>query len=55
MRQQHKASEKLFVDYAGKTMPIVWQATGKVRFAEIFVTVMGASNYTFVDAPYGTL
>jgi transposase len=52
MRQQHKAGEKLFVDYAGKTMPIVWQATGEIRFAEIFVAVMGASNYTFCEATW---
>ena len=52
MRQQHKAGEKLFVDYAGKTMPIVWHATGEVRFAEIFVAVMGASNYTFCEATW---
>jgi transposase len=52
MRQQHKAGEKLFVDYAGKTMPIVWQVTGEVRFAEIFVAVMGASNYTFCEATW---
>lgn len=52
MRQVHKAGEKLFVDYAGKTMPIVWQTTGEVRFAEIFVAVMGASNFTFCEATW---
>ncbi|SMN01513.1 hypothetical protein SPONL_2058 [uncultured Candidatus Thioglobus sp.] len=35
-------------------MLIVWQATGKVRLAEIFVTVMDASSDIFVGAPYGT-
>lgn len=52
MRQVHKAGEKLFVDYAGQTMPIVCQATGEVRFAQIFVAVMGASNYTYCDATW---
>lgn len=52
MRQVHKAGEKLFVDYAGKTMPIVCQSTGEVRFAQIFVAVMGASNYTFCEATW---
>ncbi|WDE08284.1 IS21 family transposase [Thalassomonas viridans] len=52
MRQVHKAGEKLFVDYAGQTVPIVCNATGEVRHAQIFVAVMGASNYTFAEATY---
>jgi len=50
MRQCHKAGEKLFVDFCGQTMPITDQKTGKVRQAEIFVAVLGASNYTYVEA-----
>ncbi len=50
MRQVHKVGEKLFVDYAGQTMPIVSQATGEVDYAEIFVAVLGASNYIFAEA-----
>ena len=50
MRQVHKVGEKLFVDYAGHTMPIVNQATGEVDRAEIFVAVLGASNYVFAEA-----
>ncbi len=52
MRQTHKAGEKLFVDYAGQTMPVISQATGEVRFAQIFVAVLGASNYTFAEATW---
>ena len=52
MRQVHKAGEKLFVDYAGQTMPIVCNATGEVRQAQIFVAVMGASNYTYCEATW---
>ncbi len=50
MRQVHKVGEKLFVDYAGQTMPIVNQATGEIDRAEIFVAVLGASNYIFAEA-----
>lgn len=50
MRQIHKAGEKLFVDYAGKTIPIINPETGKTRQAEIFVAVWGASNFTFAEA-----
>jgi len=52
MRQTHNAGEKLFVDYAGQTMPIVRGHTGEVRFAQIFVAVLGASNYTFAEATW---
>lgn len=52
MRQTHKAGDKLFVDYAGQTIPIVQGDTGEVRFAQIFVAVLGASNYTFAEATW---
>jgi transposase len=47
MRQNHTAGDKVFVDYSGKKVPIVDPATGEVREAEIFVGVLGASNYTY--------
>ena len=50
MRQDHRAGEKLFVDYAGQTVPIVDPATGKVSQAHLFVAVLGASNYTYAEA-----
>jgi transposase len=50
MRQIHKAGEKLFVDYAGHTLPIVNRHTGEISEAQVFVAVMGASNYTFAEA-----
>lgn len=52
MRQVHKAGEKLFVDYAGQTMPIVCNSTGEVKFAQIFVAVLGASNFIFAEATW---
>ena len=52
MRQVHRAGEKLFVDYSGKTIDIIDQKTGECRTAEIFVAVMGASNYTFAEATW---
>ncbi len=52
MRQTHKAGEKLFVDYAGQTMAIVCSATGEIRSAQIFVAVLGASNYTYAEATW---
>ena len=52
MRQDHRAGEKLFVDYAGQTMPVVDQGTGEIREAQIFVAVLGASNYTYAEATW---
>ncbi|TQV65600.1 IS21 family transposase [Exilibacterium tricleocarpae] len=50
MRQHHKAGEKCFVDYCGQTVPIINATTGEVVDAEIFVGVLGASNYTYAEA-----
>ncbi len=50
MRQDHRAGEKLFVDYAGQTVPVVDRSTGELREAQIFVAVLGASNYTYAEA-----
>jgi transposase len=52
MRQTHQGGDKLFVDYAGQTVPIVNGDTGEVRFAQVFVAVLGASNYTFCEATW---
>jgi transposase len=52
MRQVHKAGEKLFVDYAGHTVPVTDRRTGEVRFAEIFVAVLGASSYLYCEATW---
>jgi transposase len=52
MRQVHRAGEKLFVDYCGPTMTVVNPDTGEYRQAQIFVAVLGASNYTFACASW---
>lgn len=50
MRQTHRAGEKLFIDYAGQTVPVLDPQTGEIRPAQIFVTVLGASSYTYAEA-----
>lgn len=52
MRQVHKAGEKLFVDYAGQTVPIVDRRTGEIREAQLFVAALGASSQTFAEATW---
>ena len=52
MRQDHKAGEKLFVDYAGQTVAVTDPKTGEVREAQVFVATMGASNFTYAEATW---
>lgn len=49
MRQVHAAGDKMFVDYAGTTIEIVDPRTGEVSDAQVFVAVLGASNYTYAE------
>lgn len=50
MPQQHRAGESLFIDYAGLTVPIFDPQSKSTYNAQIFVSVLGASSYTYVEA-----
>jgi transposase len=50
MRQQHKAGDKLFVDWSGDGVGIVDRDTGEVAEVPLFVAALGASGYAFVKA-----
>jgi hypothetical protein len=50
MRQVHRGGEKCFVDYAGTQPTIIDAATGEVIPVQLFVAVLGASNYTYAEA-----
>lgn len=52
LRQTHAPGDKLFVDYAGPTVAVVDQRTGEIRFAQIFVAVLGHSSYTYAEATW---
>jgi len=52
MRQHYRAGEMLFVDYAGMTVPVQDRAGGELRYAQIFVATLGASNYTYAEATW---
>jgi transposase len=52
LRQEYRAGEKMFVDHAGPTIPVVNQETGEVQQASIFVAVLGASNYAYAEATW---
>jgi len=46
MNQEHRAGEQMFVDHCGQTLPIVDPTSGEKRDAQVFVAVMGDSNFT---------
>jgi transposase len=50
LRHEHRAGEKLFVDYAGDTIPVHDPATGEASPAAVFVAVLGAGSYTYSEA-----
>ena len=50
MHMVHKAGDKMYVDYAGKTLEIVDKETGEVTDVQFFVAVLGASQYTYAEA-----
>jgi transposase len=53
MRQNHAGGDKLFVDYAGDTVPVIIdRLSGETRRAQIFVAVLGASNFTYAEASW---
>ena len=52
LRQDYIGGEKLFVDYAGETVEVIDPRSGEARSAQIFVAVLGASNYTYAEATW---
>lgn len=50
LRQEHAPGDKLFVAYAGQTVPIMDRYTGSERRAQIFVAVLGYANYSYAEA-----
>ena len=50
LRQEHRAGERMFTDFAGPTIPVHDPRTGEITPAHLFVAVLGASNYTFATA-----
>jgi transposase len=50
LRQDHKAGEKLFVDWAGDKLPIYDRHSDAVCYASVFVASLGASSYTYAEA-----
>jgi transposase len=52
MHIEHKAGEKVYIDFAGEKLPIVDKETGEVRPTEVFAAILGCSQLTYVEAVY---
>ena len=52
MHMNHKAGDKMFVDYAGKTLQLINKDTGEVTEVQFFVAILGASQYTYAEASF---
>jgi transposase len=50
MHQEHKAGDKMYIDFAGEKMNIVDEQTGEVRTVEVFAAILGSSQLTYVEA-----
>ena len=50
MHMNHKSGDKMFIDYAGKTLQLVDKDTGEVTEVQFFVAILGASQYTYAEA-----
>jgi transposase len=53
MRQEHRAGERMFIDFAGDTFPVVRPESGESWEAEVFVAALGASGYLYAEALAG--
>ena len=51
-RKIYPPGEYLLLDYAGKTMPVINPDTGEIRQAQIFIAVLGTSNFSYVEATW---
>jgi len=52
MHMEHKAGEKMYVDYAGQKLHIIDPESGQKVPVEVFVAILGASQLTYVEASY---
>jgi len=52
MHIEHKAGDKMFVDFTGKKLYVTEPKTGAKRDAEVFVAILGASQLTYAEALY---
>lgn len=50
MHLEHKAGDKMYIEFAGEKLSITDQQTGEVQYVEVFVAVLGCRQLTYVEA-----
>ncbi len=50
MHMNHRAGDKMYVDYAVKILSIIDKDTGEIKEVQFFVAILGASQYTNTEA-----
>lgn len=50
MHVEHKAGDKMFVDFAGEKLSITNEQSGEIKEVEVFIAILGASQLTYVEA-----
>ena len=50
MHMEHKAGDKMYIDFAGEKLSITDQQTGEVQYVEVFVAILGCSQLTYLEA-----
>jgi transposase len=50
MHIEHKAGDKMYIDFAGGTLPYVDTDTGEIREAQVFIAILGWSQYVYIEA-----
>jgi transposase len=52
MHIEHQPGEHMYIDFTGKKLSVVDPETGEIREAEVFVSLLGYSQLTYVEAIY---
>lgn len=52
MHLEHKAGDKMYIDFTGTKLSLIDTGSGEVNEVEVFVAVLGASQLTYVEAVY---
>ena len=50
MHMEHKAGDKMYIDFAGEKLSITDMQTGEVQPVEVFIAILGCSQLTYVEA-----
>jgi transposase len=50
MHLEHKAGDKMYIDFAGEKLSVTDKDSGEVQPVEVFIAILGCSQLTYVEA-----